>query len=573
MPTVIDSLVVEIGLDPKGARKGANEFQASMKKTRDSASSSSKEIEAYGKRASSFFSSLRNEAIGLFLAFQGASSLTGFVTGLLHSDAATSRLAGNIGVATNRLSAWQLAVGEMNGTAEDANQALGSMRKAYESYMLTGDTGHNPDLAGFGVTLKDLEKPEQALLKIAEAAKKMPKELFYARAQRLGIPDSVINTLEKGRAGVEALVKSKEKDGAASAADGKAAEEFEKQLAKLTAHITGMVRPEMYKLVETFEHLLTDFEHGKKVVPELSNVLIPLAVMAGLAGAPFVALAAAIAVVAVNIGYLQKKWQDYESWWKSLGADTDSIFDPMRKAMGMPSGAEMRAANDAASKESNGVQTVTGTDMAAIAPSGNGKEAIGGNANMHAKLMAAGFSKEQAIGIAAGVTAEGGSLGFSSHVGKHGERAFGIGQWLGGRQKALFKKYGAAPSLDNQVQFLADELHGTAGDGEKGGRSVLRGVTSQDVLIRYLRDFMRPQGAHGEHMNDLRSDIARGEAARRYAYTHNSGGGHKGHTTNIHTVHVNTNPQTAEQLAKDVQARAARRRRLVIQSANRGLDR
>jgi hypothetical protein len=434
------------------------------------------------------------------------------------------------------------------------------MKSAYEGLLLTGSTGHDADFMGLGVGKKELRDPEQALLKIAEAAKKMPKEEFYARLQRLGIPDDVINSLEKGRGYMEALIKSKEKDGAASAADGKAAEDFEKQLAKLHAHITKMLRPEIYGLVKDFDALLADLTEGKKKVPELANVLIPLAVIAGLAGAPFIALGAAVLSVATNIDYLQRKWMDYETWWKSLGKDTDSIFDPVRKFLGMPSGAETRAANDATA----GAGSV---DMANILPSGTGKEVIGGNDAMKKRLMAGGLTEEQAIGVSSGITAEGGSLGMA----KNG--AYGIGQWRGDRQKALFKSTGTnAPNLDQQVKFMLSELHG----GDKGGKSVLSGTTSQDALVRYLRDFMRPQGAHGEHMQDLRADIARGEAARRYAYTHGTrnGGTHGGgHVTNIHTVHVNTNPQTADQLSKDVEARATRRRRLIAQMANQGLDR
>ena len=65
MATVIDALVVTLGLDSSGFKKGQKETQDGLSKTRKEAEQTAKDMEAYGKRASSFFGSIRTELLAL----------------------------------------------------------------------------------------------------------------------------------------------------------------------------------------------------------------------------------------------------------------------------------------------------------------------------------------------------------------------------------------------------------------------------------------------------------------------------------------------------------------------------
>lgn len=555
MPTVIDSLVVELGLDPKGAQTGGAAYRAEVKKVRDETGSAGKDLEAYGKRASSFFSSLRNEAVGLFLAFQGASSITGFVNDLLHGDAATGRFAAGIGMATSRVSAWQLAVKEMGGDAKDANAALGSLNTMFRNYQLGIDTGHNAELNRLGITPQIMAKgPEAMLLQMAKVAETMKKEEFQPLAKLLGLPDSVIYTLEKGRKGVEALIREKERDGAATQADADKAAEFEKQMAKVSAHINGILRPAIYNLVGGLDKMLGSMDRAGTTGPIFKSVLIGIGTAALFALAPFIALPAAIAAAVFAMDTFLKNH-------KAVTNVLDTIESPLKKFLPAWLFDRNFMSGGAASPAPGGDPT-GGAVSGGGAGAGVGATADGSN-YIESNLKRNGFSADQARGIRAGIAAEGGGLGFSSFVGKHGERAFGIGQWLGGRQKKLFAKYGPAPSLPQQLSFLMSELHG----GDAGGASVMHGGGADDTMVRYLRDFMRPQGAHGERMIDLTRDIGRGRNALR---SNAGGGGGSGSHTSIHIakVDVHSNPQSVDALHKDM--RMQMRRRAIAQNMNRG---
>ena len=45
----------------------------------------------------------------------------------------------------------------------------------------------------------------------------------------------------------------------------------------------------------------------------------------------------------------------------------------------------------------------------------------------------------------------------------HSSSGFGMIQWLGGRKKQLFSIYGENPSIEDQLNFMHDELYGTDG--------------------------------------------------------------------------------------------------------------
>lgn len=65
MPTIIDALVITLGLDPSEFKKGSEETTEEMKRQKKEAERLAKDMEAAGKRASSFFSGIRNQIIAL----------------------------------------------------------------------------------------------------------------------------------------------------------------------------------------------------------------------------------------------------------------------------------------------------------------------------------------------------------------------------------------------------------------------------------------------------------------------------------------------------------------------------
>lgn len=151
-----------------------------------------------------------------------------------------------------------------------------------------------------------------------------------------------------------------------------------------------------------------------------------------------------------------------------------------------------------------------GAETPSPRPSGRTPSASAGggvNSAIVEGLRKRGFSEGQALGIAAGIHAESASNPGAKNP---TSGAMGLGQWLGPRKAAIRKRFGDNPTLEQQLDFLADELRG----GDAGGKFVLAENDPAKVLDAYVRKFMRP--AAGAETD---GDIARGMAALGQAPT------------------------------------------------------
>lgn len=551
MPTVIDSFVAEFTIDPTDFQTGANNVRLNLKRVREDVEKSGKTTEDFGKQGAAALSKLKNEAVGLFLAFQGASSVKNFVTDLLTGDAATGRLAQNIGMATSRLSGWQLAIQSIGGEAADADAALQAMTGALQSYKLTGTTGHDTDFRGLGVTLGDLSQgPEHTLLRIAEAAKRMPPQEYFERLSRLGLSPATINLLRQGRDAVEQMVDAREREGAATDANAKAAERLQKKLSDFKSKLLGETRPAVYALVDGLEKVDDNVGLVNVALPILIGLLGAAAVATVAAAAPWIAMAAAIAAVVVGV----KKYGDYVEKTRQDRADE---VGAARVHFDQATGHNTYTAAQVRSATGRPVDAETLREINA-GPKGPGPAGPAGD--REAYLRSQGLTAEQARGVAAGIKAEGGGLGMARNG------ALGLGQWRGTRKKALFARYGLHPTEKQQLDFLVWELKG----GDRGGKSVMAQRDAHSTMVSYLRDFMRPHATG--RIGDLIADIDRGRkalglggSAPRVAAAGGNGGG-----VNIGTIVVNAPHADPRKVADAIPD--AMKRRGVVARANRGLS-
>lgn len=568
MATIIDAFVTEMTLDGSGYARGQAEVRAQDKKTRDQIGQSSKTLDDYGKRATAFFSKLRSEAVGLFLAFQGASSIKGYISDILTGDAATGRLAKNIGVATQELSAWQMAIKSVGGTAEDANSALSSIAEAFQNYLLTGQTGHDADFKGLGVTLKDLEDPTTALLKMAEAAERMDQTEFYARMRRIGIPDAVITQLAKGRQATADLIEEKKRDGAATDEDAAAAQRFEQKLAQLESRLKGLARDGLYPIIEALLDFLDGVEGNNAVVPILTGLVVALGVAAVGAAGPFIGLAAAVAGVTYSIDELIRTSPRLRSF-------LDGIEKPIKDMLGpkwewlfrRPGNLEGNSGSENESPYAGGGGA--GAAAGDLRKTGNYSSVGNREAFIRGYLQRSGFSPEQVRGIMAGMYAE--NTTFDPNIrGGYKGRAVGIGQWLGARRKKLLDRYGPNPTLAQQMAFLVEELKG----GDPGGASVRASGSAEETLSNYIGGdgwgFMRPGAGRAGDMRRGYQYLGRGPVRTATGAARPSAGGGTTYNTNVGTIVVHTAATDADGIARELPG-AIRRRGLTTQ-ANRGMQ-
>ena len=99
-----------------------------------------------------------------------------------------------------------------------------------------------------------------------------------------------------------------------------------------------------------------------------------------------------------------------------------------------------------------------------------------------------GLKPHQAAGIVGSLSGESGeNLNPSAINSTSG--AFGTAQWLGSRKKKLMSKYGNKPTLDQQLEFIWEELN----TSEKKALDHLKNTsTVQDATRSFTENFERP---------------------------------------------------------------------------------
>lgn len=255
---ILDAFIVTFGLDSSEFEKGSDEVERTSKRTRDQVKKTFGDVETGGKQLGQALRTISNEALGLFLAFSGASSLTSFIHEAMTGAASADRLGQTLGMATGKVVAWRQAMASVGGSEGSADAALSIMERAVQSFRLTGTTGMDADLLGLGINRGDLEKlsPDQLLLKLSGARGQMDGKEFNARMQRIGMPQDMTNFLMQGQAAaskqIDALAKNTDTQDQAA----KAMEELQGELGTLKSELSAGLLPGITDLVHVINQFL-----------------------------------------------------------------------------------------------------------------------------------------------------------------------------------------------------------------------------------------------------------------------------------------------------------------------------
>lgn len=141
--TIIDALVVTLGLDSTQFKKGQEDTKEGLDKTRKESEKTAKDMEAAGKRAASFFGSIRTELlalVGVTLSAQGIKSFITSMTSNLQELGISSR---SLDMSAKSLDGWQRAAEAAGSSAEKITGTLGNFQNVL-TQIRTGGGQDNP---------------------------------------------------------------------------------------------------------------------------------------------------------------------------------------------------------------------------------------------------------------------------------------------------------------------------------------------------------------------------------------------------------------------------------------------
>lgn len=250
MATIIDSLVVTLGLDSRKFTDEEKNARAAFKKTRDDMKKYGDEFEEGSRRSINAFGRARTEVAGLIATIAGGYGIKQFVGNLIAADAAMGRFARTTGIGAAESAKFEKAVSLAGGGEGSGMSALANLNDQIQTFL----AGRGGDIITIylqmqkegGKAIDINAKVLDQFIAIAANARAIEAKTpgrggFFLR--QLGINEDTINILIRGDGYMRDILDKAEKLGAAVKKDTDAAEEFLGKWRTLGQLLTGIFRP------------------------------------------------------------------------------------------------------------------------------------------------------------------------------------------------------------------------------------------------------------------------------------------------------------------------------------------
>lgn len=268
---ILDAFLVTFGLDTSDFEEGERDIHDRTRRLREEQRRSFTEIEHLGKKTGEAIKGLSRDVIGLGLAFMGARSITGMISGMMTGAASADRFGERIGVATEKVYAWRKAAQTMGGSPEEGDAALQAIQNAKMGYRM-GNL--SPDQAAafgrLGISGNDFSNgsADFILQKLAGAKGKMDPQLYASLLQQIGLPASTINFLMQGKEAVDDLIGKYAANTSEMENLAKAQEDLQKAMVELQDTLTKKIAPALTTIANWVNDLVGGGSSGKPGTPD-----------------------------------------------------------------------------------------------------------------------------------------------------------------------------------------------------------------------------------------------------------------------------------------------------------------
>lgn len=497
MATIIDSLLVTLGLD-------SSKFEAGTKKV-------DKGLGDITKSATKFLA-----VIG------GSYAMKRFIGDQVASSAALDRLSKNLNENVASVSAWSNAAERAGGSTAGLQGTMDMLSKAQTELQLTGQSALIPYFARMGIAMADMRgqaRPtSEILIDLADRFGNMPRTTANNMGRMMGIDQGTMQLLIKGRSEVELLVKRQREQNAVTKLQAEQASRLQaamigsrQSFEAFGRELISKATPAIEKVFAVLEKLGNWARDNREFV---ENMLTIIAVGLGAIGAALIPINLTVIAVLGLSAALALVWQDYQTFarggeslapwekWvpgiktaigyvKSLGR---TLMDAgFRMAAFLTMTAEFYSGNTKGARQSAKMMM---QGMPQGEPSASPAATSGGSMTPQQFFESKGWSAAQAAGIVANLKAE--SALNPAAVGDSG-KAYGVAQWHPDRQANFAKWAGKdirGSSLEEQLAFVHYEM--TGGSEKRAGTALRGALTAQRAGEVVSSMYERPADREGE---------------------------------------------------------------------------
>lgn len=331
MATVVDALLVTLGVDSSGVDRGMNQAQ--------------ERINSGVKNIVSALSAPIMAALAGFSAGAAISAYTSAATGL-------DRLSQSLGMSMESLQGWQYAAEAAGAEAEE----VGNFFRDLSDYIVdatTFDSGPLKEISKeLGIALKDaqgnIKATEDVTLELADAFQRIGSQKAVAFGMQMGLDPGMIALLQKGRAEIEGLIQAQKELGGYTKEDAEIASKAKfafltlgKSIEAATIPIARVVVPAITWLAERFTAVAKLIRENSQfvqialslVAAVLTARFIPSLYAMGAAGlkamlpfAPLIALVAGLALVIDDlVAYINGGDSALAGLWSQFGTGEEIL--------------------------------------------------------------------------------------------------------------------------------------------------------------------------------------------------------------------------------------------------------
>lgn len=595
MATVIDALILELGLDAKKMTKGQQEQISQLRKFQEQVKKTGDDVEKRAKNMGEFFERVRRNIIGMYAAFTAGKGIKEFIADITSSNAATARFAQQMGISVKTLAEWQGAAKLVGGSASGITSSLQNMTSDIQEFSLYGTSKVLPFLYALGVgfqTANGKMKDASTLwIDIAGAiqAQHISPERATVMLKAMGADEGMIALILQGKdALLQALDAQKQyaetvqADADAAKARQAAWNDFLNTAEEIGTHLLTVLTPNLKVVLGVLKEFTAWAARHPKLI---ESAFIGISAAVAVLTVALLGLTSPIGLVAIAIGALvgvgtaiYTKWNDIFSWFGDkfnwLGELAKTVFGWIGNAIDKAAGFLDKYILPGPAKKPAPAPSKT--------PSRPAASAVKPRSDIE-KLMGMGWSREQAIGIMANLQRESGG---DIHATGDKGAAFGLGQWHPDRQAAFKRLFGhdiRQSTRDEQLQFINWELRNDP-TYKKAGAALAGATTAAGAAEIVSKQYERPGDVVGEAA--LRASIANAmqtsgtgfvgagseavAAASSNTYNNSTTNNSSTHDTKIGAVNVFTQATDAQGIARDI--RPAMERNTFAQSANYGAN-
>lgn len=546
MATVIDELVLRLGLDASQFTRGQDEFQRNLRKVQDETGTRGKEIEAAGNKMADAFRRVRNEVFALAASVFAIRGLREFAQEIIQNEAAIGRWAKVIGMSTEDLSAWGGAAERAGGTMGATTGTLNGLMQQFQQFALTGQSQVVPYFRALGVQITDTEGKMRPmgdiLLDLADKFHAMSPERAESFGTALGLDQGTINLLIQGRQAVEQLLEAQRRLGVVHKEDAEAGQALINNLLDLQQAVRDVGRAIITDLAPDIEHMLEGMrdwivqnkEWVKTEIAEkvrafsaylqsidwkavgqgihdffsgINGVVTALGgwervsetIFALWVGSKFTGVIAAIALLGTRLLPITIAIAAIMAGWAAINAASENLNNPSGWSAqspfwnGMSEEDQLKFTNSPASQKragtggslfEQGMNWLTGG-----APPAEGTPAGDIAKRTHDFWRAQGYTEIQTAGILAG--GPGAESGFNPNSWGDDHTSYGMYQFHADRLTSLQSRYGPNATADQQNEEYARQLAPGGIRAAQGAR--IRSATTLNEATQAMTDSEGPK--------------------------------------------------------------------------------